>query len=115
MMGWNVKSQEFWLNRNGILGIHLQLNGKENFNLTEKKGKENFPLDEQNREFQLNGSGNFFTSVERNAKFKRKQEKSRYFHIKGGENKIFYSQWKIKIHREKNVLKSEFTRLKDVF
>lgn len=83
--------------------------------VTEKKGKKNFPLDEQNREFQLSGSRNFFPSAERNAKFKRKQEKSRYFHIKGGENKIFYSQWKIKIHSEKNVLKSEFTRLKDVF
>lgn len=62
--------------------------------VTEKKGKKNFPLDEQNREFQLSGSRNFFPSAERNAKFKRKLEKSRYFHIKWGENKIFYSQWK---------------------
>lgn len=83
--------------------------------VTEKKGKKNFPLDEQNREFQLSGSRNFFPSAERNAKFKRKLEKSRYFHIKWGENKIFYSQWKRKIHSEKNVLKSGFTRLKDVF
>lgn len=70
-------------------------------------------LNEQKGEVQLIGSKNF-SSSDWNGKFKENRIEA-YLYIKERENEIFYSQWKRKIHNEKNVLKSEFTRLRDVF
>lgn len=86
--------------------------GKENFNLNEQK-KRISTLNEQKGEVQLSGSENF-SSSDWNGKFKENRIEA-YLYIKDRENEIFYSQWKRKIHNEKNVLKSEFTRLRDVF